>query len=240
MHELEAAQKSNHRRAVRVQSGAARAAVLGVSDGLVTNIALILGVAGADPNTHIVRLAGIASLAAGAFSMAVGEYISMRAQRELLENILAMERDALSRDAEAAQQVLAELFTEQGVAAGHARDAAMDIAHDPEKASAVYARGRLGINPDELGSPYSAAASSLVTFSAGALVPLAPWFFLSGGRAEVVALVLTAVAAAGVGGYLGYVSGISSWKTALRQLVLLLVAAGVTYAIGLLLHTTIS
>jgi VIT1/CCC1 family predicted Fe2+/Mn2+ transporter len=232
--------KDSQRRAAQVQSGAARAAMLGASDGLVTNVALILGVAGASANADVVRIAGIASLVAGAFSMAIGEYISMQAQKELLESILVMEREELKNNPKETQAALAEILEEHGVAAEHAREAAKDLARDPEKAMRVYAQDRLGINADELGSPYSAAFSSLATFAGGALIPLLPWFFLKGAMAVWTSLALAAIAAVAIGSYLAYMSDAKWYRVATRQLVLLALAAGATYLIGVLFHVSLA
>lgn len=217
------------------RSGTARAALLGVSDGLVTNISLILGVAGAGASPQVVRLAGMASLLAGAFSMAVGEYISMRGQVELLEGVLRVERQELERRPEAVHQALAEILREDGLDAQTADHAATAVMRDPDKAMAVYARGKLGINPEELGSVWGAALSSLIMFAIGAIVPLSPWFALSGVTAILASLALSILAALGIGAYLGYTTGGDKAKAAIRQLLLLVAAAGASYVIGSLL-----
>jgi vacuolar iron transporter family protein len=231
---------ANHARAARVQSGAARAAMLGISDGLVTNTALILGMAGAHAGGDVIRLAGAASLLAGAISMAIGEYLSMQAQRELLQSILAIEQEDLANNPVHARKVLAEILVEQGVAPDHAATASEDLAVDPEKAMQVYARGKLGINPDELGSAYGAAFSSLGTFALGALAPLLAYIFWDGQQALVMALVFAGVAAVAVGTYLAYLTDAPWYRAAARQLALVAVAAGVTYVLGLLFQTAIA
>jgi vacuolar iron transporter family protein len=223
----------------QAQSGAARAALLGVSDGLVTNISLILGVAGAGVGSEVVRLAGFASLIAGAFSMAVGEYISMRGQIELLQGVLRAEREQLHSDPAATHRELEQILTGDGVAKSTAHKAAVEIAQDPEKAMAVYARGKLGINPDELGSAWKSAGSSLIMFSAGALVPLLPWFFAGGTAAVAWSLGLSMLAALGIGAYLGATTTGRWTRAALRQLSVLILAAGTTYLIGRLFHVTV-
>jgi VIT1/CCC1 family predicted Fe2+/Mn2+ transporter len=219
------------KRAREVQSGAARAAVLGISDGLVTNVSLILGVAGAQVGGHFVQLAGIASLVAGAVSMAVGEYVSMSAQVELLDRLLADYRRHLELQPELARQELEEFIQRGGVMQATAHNASQQIAMVPDRALAVYARS-LGLDPNELGSPWKAAASSLFTFAAGALVPLLPWFVWTGTRAAVASIALGAGAALAVGGMLGFLGGRSVAWSAARQLVALVLAAGATWSVG--------
>src|SRR5262249_50884495 len=162
--------------------------------GLVTNVSMILGVAGAQDSGKFVLLAGLASLVAGAVSMAVGEYVSMSAQVELLERLLGEYRRHLEKQPEEAREELEEFIRQGGVRQATAHNASEQIALVPDRALAVYARS-LGLDPDELGSPWKAALTSLGTFAAGALVPLLPWFVWSGTRAAVASIVLGAVAA---------------------------------------------
>jgi VIT1/CCC1 family predicted Fe2+/Mn2+ transporter len=232
--------RKNDRKIAQAQSGTARAALLGVSDGLVTNVSLILGVAGAGVAPEVVRIAGIASLIAGAFSMAVGEYISMRGQTELLAGVLETEREQLRSDPKAAHEALESIMLADGVEADTAHTAAVEIGRNAEKAMAVYARGKLGINPDELGSAWGSAISSFVMFSLGAVVPLAPWFVGGGNTAILLSLGLSIVAALGIGTYLGYNTNGRWLAAALRQLIVLILAAGATYIIGRLFHTSIA
>ncbi len=229
--------EAHRKRIERAQSGTARAALLGVSDGLVTNVSLILGVVGAGTSADIVRIAGFASLIAGACSMAVGEYISMRGQAELLESVLTAEREELQRDPDIMRTTLRELLVSDGVTAETAAIAGKEIARDPDKAMTVYARSELGINPDELGSPWGSALSSFIMFSLGALVPLLPWFFATGATAAMTSFSLAIIAALGIGGYLGQTTTGKPVRSALRQLIVLILAAGATYFIGRLLNT---
>lgn len=224
----------------RAQSGTARAALLGVSDGLVTNVSLILGVAGAGAQPSLVRLAGIASLIAGACSMAVGEYISMRGQIELLSSVLELEREELQRHPRAAHEALEQVLVADGVTHDTAHTAASEIARDPHKAMAMYARGQLGVNPSELGSAWGSALSSFITFSVGAFVPLLPWFGLGGNPAIYTSLGLAVLAAVAIGGYLGYTTNGRWVWAALRQLLVLILAAATTFLIGKLFHTSVS
>jgi VIT1/CCC1 family predicted Fe2+/Mn2+ transporter len=230
---------SRQRAARQVQSGAARAAVLGISDGLVTNVSLILGVAGAQASGHFVLLAGMASLVAGACSMAVGEYVSMAAQVELLQRLLSDYRETLRHNPEQVREDLEEFIRRSGVGQATAHNASQQIFSVPSHALAVYARS-IGLDPDELGAPWKAAASSLVTFAAGALVPLLPWFFLGGTRAALVSIGLGAGAALAVGAALGYLGGRNPVWGAVRQLLVLAVAAGVTWGSGKLFNVAVT
>ncbi len=215
-----------------VQGGAARAAVFGVSDGLVSNVALILGMAGANPASGVVRLAGLAGLVGGAVSMAAGEYISMTAQSELLERELEMERIELKRRPESERAELVQIYRSRGIDQRTAEELASALMRDPDVALETHAREELGIDPTELGSPVAAAVSSFLAFATGALIPLLPWFFGSGTAAIVVSIVLGAVAAVTVGALLARFTGRSVLRSALRQLMWSAVPAAVTYAIG--------
>jgi VIT1/CCC1 family predicted Fe2+/Mn2+ transporter len=217
-----------------VSGGTARAAVFGVSDGLVSNISLILGVAGAVASTNpsFVRLAGLAGLVAGAFSMAAGEYVSMRAQTELLERELELERREIRRRPENERRELAAIYRSRGVDPGTADELATEMMRDPDLALETHAREELGIDPGSLGSPVGAAVSSFIAFCMGAVVPLIPWFFAQGTTAVVLSVALGAIAAIVVGALLAQFTGRSPLKSALRQLFIAGMAAGVTYAIG--------
>jgi vacuolar iron transporter family protein len=223
-------QEEGHHR--NVQSGGARAAVFGISDGLVTNVSLILGVAGAHPSGSFVRLTGLAGLVAGAFSMAAGEYISMQAQRELLQRELDVERQALRSSPAAERRELALIYERRGIDPALARELVEEVMKNPETALEVHAREELGIDPTSLGSPVLAAVSSFVTFGVGALLPLIPWLVSRGNGAILASVVVGAVAALGVGTVLAILTGRSIVKNALRQLAVAAVAAAVTYGIG--------
>ena len=228
----------SRQRAADVQRGTARAAVLGVSDGLVTNVSLILGVSAAEASPAFVRLAGLASLVAGACSMAVGEYISMRAQVELLERLLLEEARHLQGNPEGARAELERSIERAGVSRRTAHTAARELARDPKHALATYARS-LGLNPDELGSPWAAAGSSLLTFAAGALAPLLPWFFVSGQTAQLASVAVAGVFALAIGGLLAHLGGRSWPWPALRQLLVIAIAAGATVLVGRLFHVPV-
>jgi VIT1/CCC1 family predicted Fe2+/Mn2+ transporter len=217
-----------------VQGGTARAAVFGMSDGLTTNVSLILGVAGAAANTSpgFVRLAGLAGLVGGAFSMAAGEYVSMRAQTELLERELELERREIHRRPDNERRELAAIYRSRGIEPGTADELAKEMMRDPEIALETHAREELGIDPGSLGSPTGAAGSSFLAFSIGAVIPLIPWFFVSGTGAVIASVVLGTAAALVVGAALANFTGRSSVRSALRQLLISAAAAAVTYGIG--------
>lgn len=215
-----------------LHTGGLRAAVFGISDGLVTNVALILGVAGAHPAPGVVRLSGVAGLIAGAFSMASGEFISMQAQRELLERELAVEADALERTPTGERSELTALYESRGMSADVAAALVQEVMSNPSLALETHAREELGIDPSSLGSPLIAAGSSFATFALGALLPLVPWFFGHGGGASVASVAIGAGSAISIGALLGQLTGRSKWRAALRQLLVAACAAGVTFGIG--------
>ena len=215
-----------------VQGGGARAAVFGMTDGLVSNLCLVLGFAGANPGPGVVRLAGIAGLIAGAFSMASGEYVSMQAQRELFERELALERHEIRHRPEGERRELVHIYEKRGVDPTIARTLADEMMRTPELALETHAREELGIDPGALGRPVVAASSSFVTFAVGALIPLVPWLFSRGNGAVVASIVLGALAALAVGGAVAVFTMRSWWRSSLRQLVISAVAAAVTYGVG--------
>lgn len=215
-----------------VQAGGARAAVFGVSDGLVTNVSLILGMAGASPGPGVVRLAGLAGLVAGAFSMASGEYVSMRAQTELLQRELDLERREIDRRPEGERRELVKIYEDRGVSPGAARQLAEEMMRTPELALETHAREELGISPGALGSPVQAAVASFVAFAVGAFLPLIPWLFTSGGTAAVASALIGAVAAVVVGAALSIFTRRTWWWSAGRQLLISACAAGITFGIG--------
>ncbi|HEX6596261.1 MAG TPA: VIT1/CCC1 transporter family protein [Acidimicrobiales bacterium] len=215
-----------------VQGGAARAAVFGISDGLVSNVALILGMAGASPGAGVVRLAGLAGLIGGAVSMAAGEWVSMTAQSELLERELEMEAIELKRRPEHERRELVQIYRSRGIEAETAERLASELMRDPELALETHAREELGIDPKELGSPGGAAISSFLAFAVGAVVPLLPWFFGGGTAATVASIVLGSITALLVGAALARFTGRSVVRSSSRQFVLSAVPAAITYALG--------
>jgi len=215
-----------------LHGGGARAAVFGISDGLVSNVALILGMAGAHASAGAVRLAGIAGLIAGAFSMAAGEYISMRAQSELMERELDVEREAIHHDPEDERRELAAIYRSRGLDTAMADELSVKMMRDPELALETHAREELGIDPGETGDPLQAAGSSFVMFAIGAFIPLLPWLITSGTEATLWSVALGAVSAFGVGAALALFTGRSWLWSATRQLLISGVAAAVTYGVG--------
>lgn len=215
-----------------VAGGSARAAVFGVSDGLVSNVALILGVAAAGTESSNVIVAGTAGLLAGAFSMAAGEYVSMKAQAELVERELEIERQSIARQPEAETKELAAIYRERGIEADHASAMAEAVMADPDIALEVHAREELGVDPEDTGDPVAAAVSSFVAFAIGAILPLLPWFFTDGNAGVVLSSIIGLIAAGAVGVALSYFTERSPVRTAARQIGWATLACVVTWIIG--------
>lgn len=215
-----------------VTGGTARAAVFGVSDGLVSNVALILGVAAAAAERSNVLVAGVAGLLAGAASMAAGEYVSMKAQSELVERELEIERRSLDRQPGAETRELASIYRQRGLDDAQAMEMAEAVMVDPEVALEVHAREELGVDPDDTGNPIAAAVSSFIAFSIGAIIPLLPWFFAEGNGAILASALLGLVAATGVGVTLARFTERSAIRTAGRQVGWAVAACAVTWLIG--------
>jgi vacuolar iron transporter family protein len=215
------------------RSGTLRAVIFGVSDGLVSNLALVMGIAGAaGTEGRFVLLAGVAGLLAGAFSMAAGEYISMQSQRELFERQIALERAELEAMPEEEQAELASLYRAKGFPPNEADAIAARLFANPERALDALVREELGLDPDQLGSPVGAAAGSFVAFAIGALVPVVPYMLGSGPAAFGASLVLSLVAAFAVGAGVSLLTGRGTLFSGARQVVIGAVAAGVTFAVG--------
>jgi VIT1/CCC1 family predicted Fe2+/Mn2+ transporter len=214
-----------------VSGGWLRPAVFGAMDGLVTNVSLIAGVGGGGGSQHAIVLTGLAGLAAGAFSMAAGEFVSVSSQNELIHAEVDKERHELTHNAVAEQAELAGMLRQRGVSASTARQAAAEISVHPEKALAIHTLEELGVNPAELPSPVVAAGASLASFAVGAILPLFP--YLLGFDALGVALGLSALAAIVGGGLVARLTNRPFWRGAARQLILGAFAAGITYLIGL-------
>ncbi len=219
----------------RHQNGAAgnalRAGVFGVNDGLVSNAALIYGVAGAAPEPSIIVLTGVAGLLAGAFSMASGEYVSVRSQREMFEYQIGLERDELEKYPQEEAAELALIYAAKGMDPVEARRLADTLMQDPERALDTLAREELGLNPDELGSPWVAAISSFAAFTAGAALPLLPFLFGSG-HALTVSIGLTALGLFAVGASMSLFTGRHTLLSGLRMLGIGGAAGLATYFIG--------
>jgi VIT1/CCC1 family predicted Fe2+/Mn2+ transporter len=221
------------------RGGALRAGVFGVNDGLISNLSLVLGVAAAGVERGTVLLTGLAGLFAGALSMAVGEYVSVASQRDLLRRQITLESRELAEAPEEEEGELAQLLTEKGLSRGQAADTAHQIMQNPDSALDTLVREELGLDPDDLGSPVRAALSSFVTFAAGAALPLVPLLFLSGMRAAVASAVLGGLILAGVGAFVGFLSGTSPVRAALRMVLLAALAAGVTVGVGRLVGVSL-
>ncbi|HXC51718.1 MAG TPA: VIT1/CCC1 transporter family protein [Candidatus Limnocylindrales bacterium] len=223
--------------------GNLRAAVFGVNDGLVSNACLILGVSGAAPDSSAVVLAGTAGLLAGAFSMAAGEYVSVRSQRELFEYQIGQERDELEMYPEEEAEELALIYGARGVPVDKARELAHVLIKDPQTALDALAREELGLNPDDLGSPIGAAMASFVAFSCGALLPLLPFLpFVAGHVASAlrISIAASAVALFGIGATLSLFSGRGAITGGIRMLAIGMCAGAATWGIGRMLGVGLS
>ncbi len=220
---------------------ALRAAVLGASDGVLSNTSLIMGVAGAAISNGAVVIAGLAGLLAGAFSMGLGEWLSVQSARELYAHQIRVERDELEAIPEEEEVELALIYQSKGVPEEQARRLAKQmIQGDPRVALDTLSREELGIDPEELGgSAYEAAFTSFFLFGSGAFVPLLPFLVTSGTPAIIAALVLSGVALFGVGAAITIVTGQDALRSGLRQVLFGLAAAAVTFGIGHLVGTAI-
>lgn len=216
----------------QISGGWVRAGIFGVSDGLVTNVSLILGFAGANPGHDVVRLAGLAGLVAGGFSMATGEYLSMRAQKELLEYEIDVERRSIESSPAAEQAELRDIFVARGIEEELAERLSIDLMRDPDLALRTHTREELGIDPSATGSPISAAISSLIAFAVGAFVPLLPWLWSASGNEVPWSILFGAIGSATVGGSIGWFTrkGVVAWAS--RQVTVTALAALVTFGVG--------
>ncbi|MGJ5828801.1 VIT1/CCC1 transporter family protein [Streptomyces ossamyceticus] len=228
---LHVAHRDNHTHR-DVNGGWLRPAVFGAMDGLVSNLALMTGVAGGTAGSETVVVAGLAGLAAGAFSMAAGEYTSVASQRELVEAELEVERRELRKHPKDEEKELAALYEARGVEPKLAREVARQLSRDPEQALEIHAREELGIDPGELPSPAVAAVSSFGAFALGALLPVLP--YLLGASTLWPAVLVALLGLFACGALVAKVTARSWWFSGLRQLALGGAAAGVTYALGTL------
>ncbi|MGP8302512.1 VIT1/CCC1 transporter family protein [Streptomyces inhibens] len=220
-----------------VNGGWLRPAVFGAMDGLVSNLALMTGVAGGALSQQTIIITGLAGLAAGAFSMAAGEYTSVASQRELVQAELDIERAELRKHPKDELEELAALYESRGVEPALARQVAEQLSRDPEQALEIHAREELGIDPSDLPSPAVAAISSFGSFALGALLPVLP--YLLGASAIWPAVLLALVGLFACGAVVARVTARSWWFSGLRQLALGGAAAGVTYALGALFGTVV-
>ena len=223
------------------RSGTLRAVIFGVSDGLVSNLSLVMGVAGATiAEPRFILLAGIAGLLAGAFSMAAGEWVSMQSQRELYERQIALERAELEMMPEEEEAELARLYRSRGFSPDEARTIAHRIFRDPEVALETLIREELGLDPNELGSPWGAASGSFLAFAAGAAVPVVPYLFGGGGLILTLSLGLSLIALFAVGAGVSLITGRGLLFSGARQVLIGAAAAAVTFGVGRLIGFSVS
>jgi VIT1/CCC1 family predicted Fe2+/Mn2+ transporter len=219
--------------------GNLRAAVFGANDGLVSNTSLIMGIAGATHEPGIILTTGVAGLLAGALSMAAGEYVSMRSQRELYEYQIGLERDELNEYPEEEAEELALIYNARGMQLDEARGVARKLLQDPQHALDTLAREELGLNPDDLGSPWGAAIFSFLSFTVGAILPLLPFLLKLGPLAVVYAAGLAGIALFAVGATLSLFTGRGALRGGLRMTLIGGASGLATYAIGSLLGVSL-
>jgi VIT1/CCC1 family predicted Fe2+/Mn2+ transporter len=222
------------------RAGSIRAAIFGMNDGLVSNLSLVLGVAGAGAEPQTLVITGLAGLLAGAFSMATGEYTSVASQRDLLARQIALERREIEEAPEEEAAELALIFKQKGLSTEQASRTAAEILKNPEQALDTLVREELGLDPADLGSPWGAALSSFAMFAVGAVIPVIPFLFLRETAALAVAAAAAGVVLAAVGGLVGFLSGTAVWKSAGRMVGLAALAAGITWAVGRLFGASIT
>ncbi len=232
------AQEKRHRGAS--SGGTLRAAVFGVNDGLLSNCSLLLGVVGAAPSGKIVILTGVAGMLAGAFSMAAGELVSVRSQREMFEYQIGLERAELAEYPAEEEKELALVYAARGLSAAEAAAMAARVMSDPARALDTLAREELGLNPDDLGSPWGAAISSFTAFAIGAAIPLAPFVLASGTRALLAAIAITGVTLFAVGAAISLFTGRSAVRDGLRMLAIGAAVGALTYSIGRVMGVSLS
>ncbi|HWO41897.1 MAG TPA: VIT1/CCC1 family protein [Candidatus Eisenbacteria bacterium] len=224
---------------VMARGGGLRAAVFGINDGLVSNFSLVMGFAGADARPEYVLLAGVAGLLAGSFSMAAGEYVSMRAQRELFEQQIALERQELEMSPKEEEEELSLIYQAKGVPEREAAMLARRIIQNPRTAIDTLAREELGLDPSALGSPWGAALSSFFAFIAGAFVPVLPYLFGGGWFAWIISATLSCLALFGVGALLSIFTARGPLISGARMLGIGLLASSITYSVGWLLGVSV-
>jgi VIT1/CCC1 family predicted Fe2+/Mn2+ transporter len=233
MREL-AAIRNHHQVAPGAKGGLLRASVFGINDGLVSNLSLVAGVSAAAPDPRFVLVAGMAGLVAGAFSMGAGEYASVRAQREVFEGQIERERWALEHEGAQERDEIVVIFRAKGVPRDKAEQLADLIVKDPAIALDLMAREELGLDPDELGSPWGAAIGSFISFAIGATLPIVPLLVFDPATALVVALAVCGLVLFGVGALTAYFSQRPLVRVGVRMLFIGALATAVTYSVGLL------
>ena len=223
-----------------VGGNALRAAVLGGNDGVVSNFSLVMGIAGATSGQQGVLLAGMAGLLAGALSMALGEWISVKSSQELSENQMQLEMDELQANPEGEEKELVLIYQSKGIPEDQARKMAASVILDTDEAHKILVREELGISPDELkGSAIEAAVTSFLLFSVGAIIPVIPFFFTNGLKAILISTGLSALGLFLIGAAITLFTGKSVWYSGLRQVVFGLAAAAITFGIGRLIGVSV-
>jgi VIT1/CCC1 family predicted Fe2+/Mn2+ transporter len=223
-----------------VAGGLPRAAVFGVSDGLVSNVSLILGFAGSGVGASVVRLAGLAGAVAGSISMAAGEWVSISAQNDLIRRELDVERRELHHNAADETSELAAIYESHGMQPESAAIAAEEVMRQPETALVVHAREELGVDPHNLPPAVSAAGLSFVCFLFGALLPVIPWLIGDGDGAAWASLAIGVVVAGVVGALVGRFAERRRVLSIVRQVAIVVIACGVTYLIGELVDVNLA
>ena len=232
-----AASEGRHRAGI---GGALRASVFGVNDGLVSNFSLVMGVAGGTSNKSIVVLAGVAGLVAGAFSMASGEWVSVRSQRELYENELRIEEQELAAFPEEEREELELIYQAKGIDPAEAKALVANIMARPDVALDTLAREELGLDPRTLASPWVAAASSFAAFAVGAFLPVLPFLFGGGVAAVVASALLSVLTLFGVGAAISVFTGRHAGRSGLRMAAIGAIVAAVTFLIGKLVGVSVT
>jgi VIT1/CCC1 family predicted Fe2+/Mn2+ transporter len=228
---------SEHRHTSLSASSNLRAAVFGICDGLISNMGLILGIAGANASQHIIVLAGMAGLLAGASSMGAGEYISVRSQREVFEYQIAIEKKELEEYPEEEAQELSLIYQARGLSQAEADKLAQFMVDHPDTGLNALAREELGLNPEELVSPYGAMISSFISFALGALLPLLPFLIGNSPWNLTISMTITAMALFAIGAVLSLFTNRSPILLGLRMLLIGSLAGGLTFLIGSTLGT---
>jgi vacuolar iron transporter family protein len=223
-----------------LRGGSLRAAVFGINDGLVSNFSLVMGFAGAEAKPEYILLAGVAGLLAGSFSMAAGEYVSMRAQRELFEQQIKMEKEELEMSPKEEEEELSLIYQAKGIPEHEAALLARRIIANPSIAIDTLAREELGLDPSELGSPWMAAVSSFLAFVMGALVPVIPYLFTSGPSAWLASVLVSGLALFAVGAVISIFTAAGPILSGLRMLGIGLLASAVTFGVGRLLGVSMA
>jgi VIT1/CCC1 family predicted Fe2+/Mn2+ transporter len=222
------------------RGGSLRAAVFGINDGLVSNFSLVMGFAGAEAKPEYILLAGVAGLLAGSFSMAAGEYVSVRAQRELFEQQIAMEKQELEMSPKEEEEELALIYQAKGIPEADAHLMARRIVENPRTAIDTLAREELGLDPSQLGSPWAAAGSSFGAFILGAIVPVLPYFFTAGTTAWAMSGFFSCLALFAVGALISIFTARGPLVTGMRMLAIGLAASAITYFVGWLLGVSVA